>query len=67
MLLRSLGNGDDEGVDGTLEHVRVKAEQMDDDLNQLQSWKTKMDKNFELLEKGEERSWAEHRGGKEDP
>ena len=51
MLLHSLGNGDDEGVDGTLEHVWVKAEQMDDDLNQLQSWKTKMDKNFELLER----------------
>ena len=51
MLLRSLGNGDDEGVNGTLEHVRVKAKQMDDDLNQLQSWKTKMEKNFELLER----------------
>ena len=24
---------------------------MDDDLNQLQSWKIKMDKNFELLER----------------
>ena len=30
----------------TLECVRAKAEQMDDDLNQLRSWKTKMEKNF---------------------
>ena len=34
-----------------LERVRAKAEQMEDDLNQLQSWKSKMEKKFELSEK----------------
>ena len=34
-----------------LEHVRAKAEQMEDDLNQLQSWKSKMEKKFELSER----------------
>ena len=34
-----------------LEHVRSKAEQMEDELNQLWSWKTKMEKKFELSEK----------------
>jgi len=31
-----------------LERVRAKVEQMEDDLNQLQSWKSKMEKKFEL-------------------
>ena len=34
-----------------LERVRSKAEQMEDELNQLQSWKTTMEKKFELLER----------------
>ena len=34
--------------EATLEHVRFKAEQTEDELNQLQSWKTKMEKKFEL-------------------
>ena len=32
----------------TLERVRTKTEQTEDKLNQLQSWKTKMEKKFEL-------------------
>ena len=36
--------------EATLERVRSKAEQMEDELNQLQSWKTKMEKKFELSE-----------------
>ena len=32
----------------TLEHVWTKAEQTEDELNQLQSWKSKMEKKFEL-------------------
>ena len=34
-----------------MERVRSKAEQMEDELNQLQSWKTKMEKKFELSKK----------------
>ena len=34
--------------DATLERVQSKAEQTEDELNQLRSWKTKMEKNFEL-------------------
>ena len=37
--------------EATLEHVRSKPEQMEDELNQLRSWKTKMEKKFELSEK----------------
>ena len=46
---------------------RVKAEQMEDELNQLWSWKPKMEKKLELLEKDEKKSWAEYGGGKEGP
>ena len=35
----------------TLERVQFKAEQTEDELNQLRSWKTKMEKKFELSEK----------------
>ena len=35
----------------TLEHVRTKAEQTEDELNQLRSWKTKMEKKLELSER----------------
>ena len=35
----------------TLEHVWTKAEETKDELNQLQSWKTKMEKKFELSER----------------
>ena len=34
-----------------LEHVWSKAEQMEDELNQLRSWKTTMEKKFELSER----------------
>ena len=34
-----------------LKHVRFKAEQTEDELNQLRSWKTTMEKKFELLER----------------
>ena len=37
--------------EATLEHVRFKAEQTEDELNQLRSWKTTMEKKFELLER----------------
>ena len=37
--------------EAALEHVRSKAEQTEDELNQLQSWKTTMEKKFELLER----------------
>ena len=37
--------------EATLERIRTKAEQMEDELNQLQSWKTKMEKKLELSEK----------------
>ena len=37
--------------EATLERVRYKAEQMEDELNQLWSWKTKMEKKFKLSEK----------------
>ena len=35
----------------TLECVRIKAEQTEDELNQLWSWKTKMEKKLELSER----------------
>ena len=35
----------------TLERVRSKAEQTKDELNQLRSWKTKMEKKFDLSKK----------------
>ena len=34
-----------------LEHVRAKAELTEDELNQLQNWKSKMEKKFELSER----------------
>ena len=34
-----------------MECVWTKAEQTEDELNQLRSWKTKMEKKFELLER----------------
>ena len=37
--------------EATLERVQTKVEQPKDELNQLRSWKTKMEKKFELLEK----------------
>ena len=37
--------------EATLKRVRSKAEQMEDELNQLWSWKTKMEKKFKLSEK----------------
>ena len=37
--------------EATLECVRTKAEQTEDELNQLRSWKTKMEKKLELLER----------------
>ena len=37
--------------EAALEHVHSKAEQTKDELNQLQSWKTIMEKKFELSEK----------------
>ena len=37
--------------EATLEHVRSKAEQTEDELNQLRSWKTTMEKKFKLLER----------------
>ena len=35
----------------TLERVPSKAKQTEDELNQLRSWKTKMEKKFELSKK----------------
>ena len=35
----------------TLKRVWAKAEQTEDELNQLRSWKTKMEKKFELSER----------------
>ena len=35
----------------TLEHVRAKAEQTKDELNQLRNWKPKMEKKLDLSEK----------------
>ena len=35
----------------TLECVRTKAKQTEDEMNQLRSWKTKMEKKFELSER----------------
>ena len=37
--------------EATMECVWTKAEQTEDELNQLRSWKTKMEKKFELLER----------------
>ena len=37
--------------EATLERVRTKAEKTKDELNQLRSWKTKMEKKFELSER----------------
>ena len=37
--------------EAALERVQSKAEQTEDELNQLRSWKTKMEKKFELSEK----------------
>ena len=37
--------------EAALERVRSKAEQMKDELNQLRSWKTIMEKKFELSER----------------
>ena len=37
--------------EAALEHVRSKAEQTEDELNQLRSWKTIMEKKFELSER----------------
>ena len=45
-----------------LEHVRFKAEQTEDELNQLWSWKTIMEKKFELSKR--ERNELEQSMGK---
>ena len=37
--------------EATLKRVWTKAEQMEDELNQLRSWKKKMEKKFELSER----------------
>ena len=37
--------------EAALERVRSKAEQTEDELNQLRSWKTTMEKKFELSER----------------
>ena len=37
--------------EAALERVRSKAEQTEDELNQLRSWKTIMEKKFELSER----------------
>ena len=37
--------------EATLERVRTKTEQTEDELNQLWSWKTKMEKKLELSER----------------
>ena len=36
--------------EATLEHVRVKAKQMEDELGQLHKWKSTMEKKFDLSE-----------------
>ena len=38
-------------TEAALEHVQFKAEQTEDELNQLRSWKTIMEKKFELSER----------------
>ena len=38
--------------EAALKGVRSKAEQTEDELNQLQSWKTTMEKKFELSKEG---------------
>ena len=40
--------------EATLKCVRSKVEQTEDELNQLRSWKTKMEKKFALSEKERE-------------
>ena len=45
LMGRSLKN------EAALEHVQSKAEQTEDELNQLQSWKTTMEKKFEFSER----------------
>ena len=52
--------------EAALEGVRSKAEQTEDELNQLQSWKTTMEKKFELS-KREEGAQVEHGRGEECP
>ena len=52
--------------EAALEGVRSKAEQTEDELNQLQSWKTTMEKKFELSER-EEGAQAEHGRGEDGP
>ena len=37
--------------EAALEHVRSKAEQTEDELNQLRSWKTTMEKKFDFSER----------------
>ena len=48
--------------EAALEHVRFKAEQTEDKLNQLWSWKTIMEKKFELSKR--ERNELEQSMGK---
>ena len=48
--------------EATLEHVRSKAEQTEDELNQLRSWKTTMEKKLELSKR--ERKELEQSMGK---
>ena len=43
-----------------LERVQAKAGEMEEELNQLQVWKSKMEKKFDLS-----KSAAEHGGGEE--
>ena len=47
--------------EATLERVRSKAEQTEDELNQLRSWKTIMEKKFELSE-GERKELEQNMG-----
>ena len=44
--------------EAALERVRSKAEQTEDELNQLRSWKATIERKFELLER--ERKELEH-------
>ena len=52
--------------EAALKGVRSKAEQTEYELNQLQSWKTTMEKKFELS-KREEGAQVEHGRGEECP
>ena len=38
----------------TLEHVRVKAEAMEDELSQLKNWKSTMEKKFDFSKERKE-------------